>query len=63
MKQKILILLLALTASSGLMSAANGIGKFSVSATQQVTFSPGNLQYNAALGTHQCADGKTLKGT
>ncbi|MCR4665459.1 MAG: leucine-rich repeat protein [Paludibacteraceae bacterium] len=63
MKKQLLTLLIALMASSGLMSAANGIGKFSVSATQQVTFSPGNLQYNAALGTHQCADGKTLQGT
>ena len=63
MKQQLLTLLIALMASSGLMSAANGIGKFSVSATQQVTFSPGNLQYNAAQGTHQCADGSTLQGT
>ena len=63
MKQQLLTLLIALMASSGLMSAANGIGKFSVSTTQQVTFSPGNLQYNAALGTHQCADGTTQQGT
>ncbi len=36
---------------------------FSVSATQKVIFAPGNLQYNAALGTHQCADGTTKQGT
>ncbi len=38
-------------------------GAFSVSAYQQVRFAPGNLQFNAALGTHQCADGTTQKGT
>ena len=38
-------------------------GEFSVSPTKKVRFSRGNLQYNAALGTHQCADGKTLQGT
>lgn len=36
---------------------------FSVSATQKVMFSSGNLQFNAALGTHRCADGTTQKGT
>ena len=36
---------------------------FSVSADRQITFSPGNLQYNAAQGTHLCADGTTLQGT
>ncbi|MBP5477244.1 MAG: hypothetical protein J6Y00_06120, partial [Paludibacteraceae bacterium] len=36
---------------------------FSVAADRQVLFSPGNLQYNAALGTHPCADGTTKKGT
>ena len=71
MKNKLLTLFLALAASVAPLFAqstpndntANGIGKFSVSATQQVTFSPGNLQYNAAQGTHQCADGSTLQGT
>lgn len=29
----------------------------------QVYFSKGNLQYNAAQGTHQCADGTTQQGT
>lgn len=29
----------------------------------QVYFSPGNLQYNAALGSHLCADGTTQPGT
>ncbi len=38
-------------------------GLFSVSADKQIRFSPGNLQYNAAQGTHQCADGSTLQGT
>ncbi len=38
-------------------------GKFSVSSTKKVRFSKGNLQYNAALGTHQCADGTTKQGT
>ena len=28
-----------------------------------VQFSPGNLQFNAAKGTHQCADGTTKNGT
>lgn len=36
---------------------------FSVSADREVLFSPGNLQYNAALGTHECADGSTKQGT
>ena len=38
-------------------------GLYSISATQQVYFSRGNLQYNAAQGTHQCADGTTQQGT
>ena len=38
-------------------------GEFSISATKKVHFSSGNLQYNAALGTHQCADGTTQQGT
>lgn len=37
--------------------------EFSVSATKKVYFSMGNLQYNAAAGTHACADGTTKKGT
>ena len=40
-----------------------GLGPFSVSATKQVIFSPGNLQFNAMQGTHQCADGTTQQGT
>ena len=36
---------------------------FSVSATKNVYFSQGNLQYNAMQGTHQCVDGTTKKGT
>ena len=45
----------------GPVGAINGL--FSVSATQQVWFSKGNLQYNAAQGSHQCADGTTQQGT
>ena len=41
--------------------AVNGL--YSVSETQQVWFSQGNLQYNAAQGSHQCADGTTQQGT
>lgn len=37
--------------------------EFSVSPTQKVYFSQGNLQYNAALGNHVCADGTTKPGT
>lgn len=36
---------------------------FSVSADREVLFSPGNLQFNAALGTHECADGTMQQGT
>ena len=49
------------TAISG--GATGSIGAFSVSATQKVTFAPGNLQFNAASGTHKCADGTTKQGT
>ena len=38
-------------------------GAFSVSATQVVYFSQGPLQFNASLGTHECADGTTKPGT
>ena len=44
-------------------SVAGGIGVFSVSETLQVMFSPGNLQFNAAEGTHECADGTGRQGT
>ena len=40
-----------------------GFGPFSVAQGRQVRFAPGNLQFNAAQGTHQCADGTTQKGT
>ena len=36
---------------------------FSVAEDRRVIFSPGNLQYNAALGEHLCADGTTQPGT
>lgn len=41
--------------------AINGV--FSVAEGRQVVFSKGNLQYNAAQGTHACADGTTQQGT
>lgn len=36
---------------------------FSVGEGKQVLFSRGNLQFNAAQGTHACADGTTQPGT
>lgn len=36
---------------------------FSVSDSTKVYFSQGNLQYNATLGSHLCADGTTKPGT
>lgn len=36
---------------------------FSVSDNKRVAFSPGNLQYNAMFGSHECADGTTKQGT
>lgn len=42
--------------------AINGL--FTINANgDQVYFSQGNLQYNAAQGTHQCTDGTTKQGT
>ena len=41
----------------------SGLGPFSVAEGRQVMFSRGNLQFNAAQGTHKCADGTTQKGT
>ena len=38
-------------------------GAFSVSETQVVYFSQGPLQFNASLGTHECADGTSKPGT
>ena len=38
-------------------------GVFSVSADKKICFSSGNLQYNIAQGSHQCADGTTQPGT
>ena len=45
------------------VNAAEVMHAFSVAQNKQVTFSPGNLQYNAAKGTHLCADGTTQQGT
>lgn len=36
---------------------------FSVSDDRKVFFAPGNLQYNAAMGQHLCADGTMQPGT
>lgn len=36
---------------------------FSISADRKVLFAPGNLQYNAAMGSHLCADGTYQQGT
>lgn len=38
-------------------------GEFSVSPTKKIRFSKGNLQFNPAQGTHQCADGTSQQGT
>ena len=38
-------------------------GVFSVGEDRYVCFSRGNLQYNAAKGTHRCADGTMQQGT
>ena len=51
-----------LSAEAVKQASAVSLG-FSISATQKVIFAPGNLQYNAALGSHQCADGTTKQGT
>ena len=42
---------------------AEGIGVFTVAEGKTVTFSSGNLQYNAAQGSHYCADGSVQQGT
>ncbi|MBQ7697358.1 MAG: hypothetical protein IJT35_02110 [Paludibacteraceae bacterium] len=56
MKKKILTILLTLLSGTGMLFATTGIGLFSVSATQQVTFSPGNLQYQASTDTWRFAE-------
>ena len=38
-------------------------GLYSVSSTQQVWISPGNLQFNKTMGTYTTADQQTLNGT
>lgn len=42
---------------------AGGIGVFSVAEGKTVAFASGNLQYNAAQGSHYCADGSVQQGT
>ncbi len=44
-------------------STADGIGVFSVADGKTVSFAPGNLQFNAAEGSHLRADGTAAKGT
>ena len=65
MKTKIFTFFLALAVSVGTMYASTGAlpGEFSVSTTEKVHFSKGNLQFNAMKGIHQCADGTSQKGT
>lgn len=57
--------ILIVSKNGGVIQIINGtiMSKFSVSSTKKVYFSKGNLQYNAMLGTHQCVDGTTKKGT
>ncbi len=68
--RKIFTLILALVATISLTMAQSPLtadgainALFSTSDTTQVLFSRGNLQYNAAQGTHACADGTTQAGT
>ena len=42
---------------------AVGIGVFTVAEGKTVAFAAGNLQYNAAQGSHYCADGSVQQGT
>ena len=42
---------------------AGGIGVFTVAEGKTVAFASGNLQYNAAQGSHYCADGSMQQGT
>lgn len=44
-------------------NTANGIGVFSVANNKTVSFAPGNLQFNATLGSHFRADSTIGKGT
>ena len=48
---------------NGIDENYTGIGSFSISPAEKVSFSPGNLQYNATMDSHLCADGQTLPGT
>lgn len=44
-------------------STAGGLGVFSVAEGKMVSFAPGNLQFNAAQGSHLRADSTVAKGT
>ena len=70
MKTKIFTITLAFVATASVVFAQSPItaegainALFSTSDTTQVLFSRGNLQFNAAQGTHACADGTTQAGT
>ena len=63
--RKFLLLFVALCCA-GLANATEGAlqGAFTINKYgDQVVFSKGNLQFNAAKGTHSCVDGTTAKGT
>ena len=57
------VLTIAKKGESVSVTAGTIMVPFSISATKKVYFSHGNLQYNAMLGTHECVDGTTKKGT
>lgn len=64
--RKFFTLLCAALCCAGLANATEGAlhGAFTINKYgDQVVFSKGNLQFNAARGTHSCVDGTTAKGT
>lgn len=64
--RKIFTLFIAALCCVGLANATEGAlpGAFTINKYgDQVVFSKGNLQFNAAKGTHSCVDGTTAKGT
>lgn len=64
--RKIFTLFIAALCCAGLANATEGAlpGGFTINKYgDQVVFSKGNLQFNAAKGTHSCVDGTTAKGT
>ena len=64
--RKIFTLFITVLCCAGLANATEGAlpGAFTINKYgDQVVFSKGNLQFNAARGTHSCVDGTTAKGT